>query len=462
MGNVKIRGGVGFSESSGAMYMDLGAMASRNSVAVRESIKSQVPENLQKIHPWSYWGSDNLLPQRMLADIENTHVLNAIIEGTSRFALCEGIQPAIVNVDAQTGVRRIEKYLDDEEIKDFLFLNQDFLHTYAWMKDQKAFSFGAARLLANRKGDKILQFQRDDLTELRFEKKDKKTTRIHKVYMSAAWDRVKSVNDERVRSIPLLHPGNPVIDLQERLAAGQREFSVVFRQPGWGKHYYPNPMWMAAYKWVKIAQGIPEMKAAIFENSMRPKYKVTIQEEYWENRFGEKWPSDPDEQEKLRQTVYDEIDNWLVGSRNSHKSIYVNGQRDGNGNVYTDIDIEAIEDTTIQGELLPDSAAANSEISIAMLWNPAITGGNQKAGLYAGNEGGSNVRESSLDQVIRHGVERHHVQYLFNIIAWQNGWRKKHKGLEFIIPATVLTTTDTGASTKPITTGNAAPKEESA
>jgi hypothetical protein len=119
-----------------------------------------------------------------------------------------------------------------------------------------------------------------------------------------------------------------------------------------------------------------------------------------------------------------------------------------------DIQFLPIEDTTKIGEYLPDSAAANSEIAFTMLWNNAMTGGNQKNGLYSENQGGSNVREASALQVIIHQVERWVVQDMFTVFKYFNGWAKKYPGLDFIIPATILTTLDTGGSSKSVVPGS--------
>lgn len=451
--------GTAFRSRSGAMFIDMGAALAREAKPTKETIPD---EKTMSALPWSPWGDDNMLPYQYIKDIETCGVLSAIIEGKARFGLCQGLVPAIVKTDLQTGQRVIEKIVDDPEIVNFLEANNAFGHVHAWMRDLIGFGWAVVRFMLDGEGKKIVTFQRDDLTEVRFAKKDKSGYISH-LYYSAAWDKVRSPNDERVFKVRLLKHNNPMADLEEKAAVGEREFAYVFRTPGWGKHYYPLAPWMPVYKWVKISQGVPEMKASLFENTMRPKFKVIIMEDYWENRYGTDWMDwDEDEQEKKKNLVYDEIDEWLVGSRNAHKSIFVNGKlTDDSGNVVTDIDIVPIPDNTTQGELLPDSAAANTEISIGMLWNLATQGGNQKAGVYGGNEGGSNVRENTLFQTIFHEVERNVIRMFLNIPKMRNKWNEgNYKGLEFIIPMTIQTTTDTGAGTKPIVNGNTQTKEK--
>lgn len=412
---------------------------------------------------FSPWGTNNQFPQEMIADIETCGILNSIIDGKARFALCDGIVPAIVERDAN-GKKVVKKWVDDPEITAFLEMNNHFIQTFGWMKDLLAFANGAVQFMLNGKRDKIVSFKRTDISKVRVQKKLPENNFESKVaWISSNWDKItKAEGNKQAKTLPLLDPNNPVEDLRRKANNGSGEHMMVFNYPSWGKDYYPVPLWYAAYKWVKIAQGVPEMKAALFQNTMRLKYKVTIFPEYWTGAYPDQWDTFTSEQkETKRQEVFTEIANYLVGSENAHKSIFVDGHRHvTDGKESSSIHIEEIPDNTKPGEYLPDSAAANSEIAFSMLFNPSIIGANLPDGPYAGNEGGSSVRESALMQVIIHELERKMIGRVMNVIKYFNEWDKKHPGLEFIIPATALTTLDTGAGSKPILTGGAQPKKE--
>lgn len=445
---------------SGSVFIDMaaapGVVGDFGSPA--KQMKSTIPEDQFEFMPWAPWGVNNLLPQEMVVDIETCGVLDAIIDGKARFALCEGIVPAIMKADGAKKV--VESILIDGEIVDWLEMNDHFFQCFGLMRDQFGIGNAAVRLILNGAKDKVHTFQRDDITEIRFERQDKTTAKINHCYHCANWELATGPNDNRILKIPLLDPKHPYDDLVQKRDAGATEFNYTFRYPSWRKHYYSMPLWYAAKKWVKIAQGVPEMKAAMFENNMRLKYMVVIYQQYWASAF-EDWDDvDDQERETRKNTLYDEIDAWLVGSKNAYKSIYVDGTYTLDGKPQKFIDIVPIEDTTKAGELLPDSAAANSEIAIATLWNNAMTGGNQKSGLYGQNEGGSSVREASAMQVIVLENERKNIMRLMNMIKKFNGWDKTNPGLEFIIPGTILTTLDTGGTSKPVVTGGAENKKE--
>lgn len=455
---VVIKHGIGFSVESGARYID---MAAAKEMEPARPIQQTLPAETLNALPWSPWGKNNLLAQEMVVDIKTCGVLMGIIDGKSRFASCQGVLPAIVKPN-EKGEMQVEKILWGTEVNDFLDMNNSFLQVFGWMRDYIGFHRGIGRIGLNRKGDSVVQMLRHDVSETRFAKKDGKGN-VNDVWYSAEWDKVRGENDKRVFSEPLLRPNNPAQDLINRIDSGDKKrwFTVSATHPGWGEQYYPTPLWYAAYKWVKIAQGVPEMKAVMFENNLRVKYIVIIHDTYWANAFGQDtWKNYTTKQkEDARSKVYDSIDEYLVGSKNAYKSIFTTGYRDRDGKVWSEIEIKPVEDTTRQGELLPDSAAANSEIAFAMLWNNAMVGGNQASGLYESSQGGSNVRESMLMQVVIHEVERQQVKSILNVVKFFNGWNKKYPGLDFIIPATILTTLDTGAGSKQVMTGISKPKE---
>lgn len=460
MADIIFKNGLAYGSASGAQIIDMQYI----NMAAAKTNQVQAPQQVRPfdygVLPWSPWGSNNLLPKEMVADIKSCGVLNAIVEGKSRFAVCQGMLPAIVKID-NNGQRIIEKILDGTEVNDFLDANNSFFNVFGWIKDYIAFSRMMARIVVTKKGDQIGILQRDDISEIRLSKKDQQS-RINYAWHSAQWEKVRGETDDYLFKIPLLNPRNPYQDLVNRIQGGvkNREFNVMVSHPGWDEQYYPMPLWYAALKWVKIAQGIPEMKAVLFENNMRVKQLVIIYDSFWTEAFGDEWTDYTDEQkQEKRQRVYKDIDDFLVGSKNAYKSVFTAGYRDTDGKTYANIEFKPIEDTTKDGELLPDSAAANSEIAIAMLWNNAMTGGNQKAGQYSGNEGGSNVREASLMQTIIHEVERQGIRNIMNVVKLYNGWNKTYPGLDFIIPATILTTLDTGAGTKQAVTGNANPQD---
>lgn len=443
--------GIYFGSKSRAAILDMEAVSAE--MPARPMREKPLTDDVLKAWPWSPWGDDNLKPQQMLDDIKKTASLTGIVGLKSRLACCEGLVPAIVK-SSETGTRIIDKIVDDPEITEFLDASNHFFQTAGWMEDVMGLANGCARWMANKDGDKIVAFKRQDISEVRLEKRDK-TGYSNNIYISAEWKNVHAEKDNRVFTVPLLRDWAPWMHAKELMAAGTKEFASIFRYPGRGEVYYSTPRWYAAYKWVKYVQAVPEIKAATADNVMRPAWLVTIYDGFWKAQY-EDWDtiSDPAEKEKRKTDFFALMDDKLNGKSNAGKNIYRAGALSmefGKAQAY--IEIEAMGSPDVDGQMLPDAAAGNSEIAFAEMMNLALIGGNQSAGPYTKNEGGSNIREASLFQIVITELERRYIKQLMNVPKYVNGWDKKYPGLEFIIPATALTTLDTGAGSKPVVTG---------
>ncbi len=462
--SVRIHGGVGFSTYSGARYIDLGAMASEADASKLPS-RTIPDEKSGDTNSWAQWGTNNMLPIEMVDYIETCGILSGIIDHQARFALGEGVQWAFVRRD-NNGKLIVEEMADVPEITEFMEMNNHYYHEFGWMKDQVGLANGVVRFSLDKPKNKIALFQRDDVSEMRY-KRMNDSGQITHIYLSAQWDNIKAEKPDgkTLIEVPLLDYRMPLADLIKRKTSFSN-FAHTFRYPSWGKKYYSLPLWWANLKWVKIARSVPDMKAAMYENSMRPKYLITIYQEFWEQLFigegpGQKpsWADYTEEDiQSKKNEVYDQIDQYLAGEKNAGKAVFTEGFLDKiNGKSFKYIEIEALEDTTKEGGYLPDSAAANSEIAFSMRYNPAILGATMPSGPYTNSQGGSSVRESVAMQVITHEPERQHILSVYRLIRdfnkWNQAYAKKGLKLEPIIPATILTTLDTGAGTKPVMMG---------
>lgn len=458
--SVTIINGIGYGAESGAIFM-----AEIDGQPLKQT---SLDKTTNIIGPWAPWGPDNKLPLTMLSDIETCGILNGIIDSQARLGLGEGCMWAYCKRDT-SGKLIVEELADIPEIDEFMENNDSYNQELGLMRDQKAFNNGVVRFGLNLGKDKIARFQRDDVTEMRYEQLNEQG-KINNIYLCAEWDKITGAGDKRILTIPLLQKNNPLDDLREKTkdGAGNTEYAISFQYPSWNKKYYSTANWYSAKKWVDIAIKVPEMKRALFLNNFKPKYKVTIMKEYWDAVLlsGSKNYSDytPDEIEAKKQEVYDDININLAGNANAYKTMFVDGWIDAEGKEHAYVNIEPITDPTVQGEMLPDSAAANSEIAFANFYNPSIVGATMPSGPYTNSNGGSNVRESVSVQIIMHEPERKNITRLYNLIMKFNGWDVTYAkpGLKLmpIIPATILTTLDTGAGTKPVMLGGAEPGKE--
>ena len=105
--------------------------------------------------------------------------------------------------------------------------------------------------------------------------------------------------------------------------------------------------------------------------------------------------------------------------------------------------------------MLPDSAAFDKQILFSMFFNPAIWGGNLLGDGASGGAGsGSDIREAFLVQIMLMQAERMMNLEVFNVVKNFNNWVRFEslgRQLVFRYDSNILTTLDTGGSTKPTT-----------
>lgn len=444
--SITISGEIGYSTRSNTAYLiPTGTKPDGkrfSEPAVRDTVSSS---------PWADWGSDNQLPISMAKDIEECGVLNAALDAKARIAVGKGPQPFLVkNIDAE-GKEELE-YVKDPEIHDWMEMNESYGYSINSCFDLFGYGWNASQIILSRDRSKINRIRRTDIVEARLEKKDKKTGNIANIYLSADWSCPTQSESEYLRKIPLLDECMELEDLAARTSA--YEFAIINRQLRNGRQYYPLALWYSTKKWVDIAKAVPGMKTAMFNNQMTIKYLVTISINYWK-RIHKKWDSFTSEKQKeIMESKLEEIDKYLAGNENQYKSVFANSYIDPiTKQEVADIKIDVLDDKVKDGKLLPDSAAANSEILFALMINPALFGAGQPQGAYASNAGGSNIRESYMVQLMLLEWERRQNLKSLNIVKKYNGWSQRLETdgsrLVFRYPSNLLTTLDTGKSTKP-------------
>jgi hypothetical protein len=101
-----------------------------------------------------------------------------------------------------------------------------------------------------------------------------------------------------------------------------------------------------------------------------------------------------------------------------------------------------IDDKISEGKMLPDASAADKQIMMALLFNPAINGANLLADGSSGGAGsGSDIREAAAVQLVLMHAERMLNLKVFNLVKYYNGWYDKYKSqgmLVFVIKTAFL------------------------
>lgn len=141
----------------------------------------------------------------------------------------------------------------------------------------------------------------------------------------------------------------------------------------------------------------------------------------------------------------DQIERNLLGAENAEKPIFSNyAVNEMNGRIEEEWKITPLANKYNAGqENLVTSAAANSEILFSLMVNPNVLGAGMPGGTYAGNQGGSNIREAFLVNIANAWIDRQNLLDPLELFLRLNGMPECR--LRF--RNTILTTLDTGAGT---------------
>jgi hypothetical protein len=249
--------------------------------------------------------------------------------------------------------------------------------------------------------------------------------------------------------LDILDEYDPLADLRFRKEEKKgNESSVMVVRDSWSnKEVYSEPIWLACYLagWIDIAKEVPKYLRKVNKNQATWKWHIQIPYSFWEEKFP---TSEFDNDKSLRETAIqrfmDDIERNLLGAENAEKPIFTHYNSTENGKVTDGWIITPLDNKSKESDKLVTSAAANSEILFSLMINPNVMGAGMPGGAYAGNQGGSNIREAFLVNIANAWVDRQSFLDPLRIMLLYNG---ADESLVLRNRNTVLTTLDTNAGT---------------
>ena len=140
-----------------------------------------------------------------------------------------------------------------------------------------------------------------------------------------------------------------------------------------------------------------------------------------------------------------EIEDNLCGVDNASKPLFTMFEINPNGKAEEQWIVTPLENKVNSQDNLITSAAANSEILFSLMLNPNVLGAGMPGGTYAGNQGGSNIREAFLVNIANAWIDRQNILDPLEAFIRFNG---ADDTIEWRFRNTILTTLDTGAGTQ--------------
>ena len=387
------------------------------------------------------WGSDNLYPQNFYdkkflkngASVGGMNTLSSTTYGNG-FNLYKKVR--------NETSKKIE--LEEQLLSDFpeidLFVEENCLDKFwdAKIKDLALFELAITEHVLSANQETIAKAERKQVAHCRFAKMDDSGT-IPYVFINTDW----SVANPKF-TVPI-----PYFDKNRLTAAEIKKickekqifnFCTSSKYAFITENYYPKAGWHAVDRngWMEVANSVPELKKALFENQMHFKYIVYISDLYFESFYKEEWDDfDAAKRQLMREQLSTAIDEHMSGNKASGRSL-ISPIFDEGGKFVEGIKIDPIDNKLKDGSYLPDASAANSEILFAMGVNPAIIGAGTPGGSNLGGSG-SNIREAYT--VLSASLVPKRIYVSDDWLFWRafNNWDRTLIGM---FPSVNLTTLD--------------------
>jgi hypothetical protein len=394
----------------------------------------------------SDWGTGNKFPTDADTSINSVGVLNSGLKFIRNFTIGQGIFPVTVTGYDEKG-NEILKPVDDPKLR--IFAQSRMVRRYLEKATRDYLKFGAAfvQLLPNSDGSQMVGINTINAKYSRLSVANKSGV-IEKCIVSGKWPD-NPVKDE-YSVYDVLDEYDPAADLQRRKWGKQiknKSFIQVVRDSWSNNEYYSAPVWLSAYTagWVGVAQKIPAFLGRAYENQITWKWHVQIPYSFWDKKFPANQYDDITSRETAINSFMDEIEDNLCGTTNANKPIFTFFEMNPQGKVEEQWIIKALENKLNSEQDLISSAAANSEILFSLMINPNVLGAGMPGGTYAGNQGGSNIREAFLVNIANAWLDRQNLLDPLETYVRFNG---APEDMEWRFRNTILTTLDTGAGTQ--------------
>lgn len=384
------------------------------------------------------WGSNNSYPQ----DFYKKFIKNGAAVGgiTALKATHYGTGIQLVKELKNETTNKIElvpQYLNDfPEIKAFFRDNKINQFFYGKITDLSLFDLAFTEHCLSVDQNKIVKSKRHKAAHCRFAPQNSSGV-IPFVYINTDWVNYKAEN-----TVPITFM-DPELSAEEiKVYCKEKKiynFITCTMYPLVDESYYPKTNWHAVDRsgWMDVANSVPELKQAIFENQLHFKYIVYISDLYFESFYKDEWNDfDADKRQKMREDLSKAIDDHLSGNKAGGGSL-VAPIFEENGKFVEGIRVEAIDNKLKDGSYLPDASAANMEILFAMGVDPVIIGA-INVGSGQGRSG-SDKREAYTILAANLTPRRHITVDDFELWRDYNGW---DTDLEAVFPSVNLTTLD--------------------
>lgn len=392
------------------------------------------------------WGDGNDFPQLADKQISTTSVLNTGLKFLRNLTIGQGIYPCTVDGYDDNG-NEVLKPIADNRVREFLQSRIVRRYMEKTLRDYLKFGNGAVHFIPSMAGNSFAGVNPINALYRRYTSAD--SSGLEKCIISGYWPGSPSL--EQCDILDVLSEYDPEMQAEVLKFAGKLKKGFVYPiRDSWSNDdIYGEPVWWSSYVagWVEISHLIPTFLKKAYKNQITWKWHVQIPYSYWEKKFPVSDYDTPDARKKEIQSYMDKVEQNLCGVENAEKPLFTNyAINEVNGKIEEEWKITALDNKYKGSDNLVTSAAANSEILFSLMVNPNVFGAGMPGGTYAGNQGGSNIREAFLVNIANAWIDRQNILDPIELYLKLNGV----KNCDLRFRNTILVTLDTGSGTKKI------------
>lgn len=389
------------------------------------------------------WGGNNDFPTTANETIRSVGVLNTGLKFIRNFTLGQGIFPCRITGYDEYGNEKLE-VIDDPDLVRFCNSRKVRRYLEKLLRDYLKFGVGNVQLIPNEEGSQMVGINTINALYCRFVQANNGI--MGRIAVSGKWPDTPAAGEYEF--LDLLDEYDPQADLDRYKIAGDtrgKSFVFAVRDSWSNSEYYSEPIWYSAYMagWIDIARRVPVFLKKAYENQVTWKWHIKIPYAFWDKKFPKEEYSDTAARQQAIESYMDEIEDNICGTDNADKPIFTFFEINANGRAEEQWIIEPLDNKYKEGDKLFTSAAANSEILFSLMLNPNVLGAGMPGGTYAGNQGGSNIREAFLVNIANAWIDRQNILDPLEAFLHFNGI----EDVQLRFRSTILTTLDTGAGT---------------
>lgn len=405
----------------------------------KKDIDKTPVKNFQVIN----WGENNDFPQWANEIINNTGVLNTGLKFLRNLTLGQGIFPCIIKGFDDDGNEVLEP-LDNAGVRQFLNGRTVRRYLEKTLRDYLKFGIAFPQIMPSVTGESFAGINTINALYCRL---TEWKNGIQHCIVSGGWPD-DTTSYETIQVLSEYDPEWDIRLIKNANTLKGKSFIYPVRDSWSNNEYYSMPIWWSAKMagWIDIAHLIPKFLKKAYQNQVTFKWHIQIPYSFWEKKFPySEFPAGSDERKREIEKYMTGIEDNLCGAENAEKPlITMYSVNEGNGKIEEEWKITALDNKAKDGDRLVTSAAANSEILFSLMINPNVMGAGMPGGAYAGNQGGSNIREAFLVNIANAWIDRQNILDPIEFYLRFNGV----KDVELRFRNTILTTLDTGAGTK--------------